>query len=110
MLFFAIELDEERILKDGIINLAAAHKTIENTFAQRNVTLYHKEGTVRYYTRNIDDHDFEFLWMVNAPFRYESWFQYYVKQWRYIDIDDDTNEIYEEEDLMDGWVIRPEKP
>lgn len=110
MLFFLIELDEEKILKDNIINLNAAYKTIDDTFAQRNVTLYAKKGAVRLYTRNIDDHDFEFLWMVNAPFRYESWFQYYIKQWRYIDIDDETREIYEEEDLMDEWVIRPDKP
>lgn len=29
MLFFAIELDEERIKEDGIINLEAAYRTIE---------------------------------------------------------------------------------
>lgn len=110
MLFFAVELDDERIIRDGIINLDAAYKTIENTFAQEDVTLYHKDGNVRFYTRNIDDHDFECLFMVNSPFKKESWFQYYVKTWNFIDIDDDTNEIETEEDLLETWVTRPEKP
>ena len=34
MLFFVIELDDEQIIKDGIINLNAAYQTIEDTFAQ----------------------------------------------------------------------------
>ena len=111
MLFFAVELDDERILKDGIINLDAAYKTIENTFAHRDVTLSHRDGNVRHYTRNIDKHDFEYLWMVNIPFKKESWFQYYVKTWKYIDIDDETNQLYTEEDLVESeWVKRPEKP
>ena len=109
MLFFAIELDDEQIIKDGIINLNAAYQTIEDTFAQRDVTLYHKDGNIRFYTRNIDKHDFEYLWMVNAPFRKESWFQYYIKTWTYLDIDDETNEIYTEENLLEEWVQRPEK-
>ncbi len=111
MLFFAVELDDERILQDDILNLDAAYKTIENTFAQKDVTLCYKDGNVRYYTRNIDKNDFAYLWMVNALFRKASWFQYYVKTWKFIDMDDDTNEIYEEEDLMESeWVKRPEKP
>ena len=60
MLFFIIELDEERIKKDGIINLDGAYKSIEDTFAQRDVTLYQKKGSIRFYTRNIDKHDFEY--------------------------------------------------
>ena len=40
MLFFAIELDEERILKDGIINLDAACQCIEDIFVQEEVTLF----------------------------------------------------------------------
>ena len=110
LLFFAIELDEERIKRDGIVNLDAAYECIEDTFAQRGVTLYKKTRSVRYYTRNIDKHDFEYLWMVNSPFKKETWFQYYIKTWRFYDIDDETNEIFEEEDLFEHWVHRPEKP
>lgn len=110
MSFFVIELDDEQIIKDGIINLNAAYQTIEDTFAQRDVTLHHKDGNIRFYTRNIDKHDFEYLWMVNAPFRKESWFQYYIKTWTYLDIDDETDEIYTEENLLEEWVQRPEKP
>lgn len=110
MLFFAIELDEKQIEKDGIINLQAAYKTIEDTFAQKDVKLSHQDGNIRFYSRNIDKHDFEYLWMVNTPLKKESWFQYYVKTWRFLDIDDETNEICEEEDLFEHWVKRPEKP
>lgn len=110
MLFFAVELDDERIKEDGIINLEVAYRIIENTFAKRDVTLHHREENVRFYTRNIDKHDFEYLWMVNSPFRGESWFQYYVKTWKYIDIEDDTGEIYTEEDLIEVWVKRPDRP
>ena len=51
MLFFVIELDEERIEKDGIINLDDAYKCINDTFAQEDVTLYSKKGATRLYTR-----------------------------------------------------------
>lgn len=110
MLFFVIELDEERILKDKIINLEKAYECIEDTFAQRDVTLYKKEGSTRYYTRNIDKHDFEYLWMVNSPFRKEPWFQYYIKTWLFMDVDDETGEVFEEESLFLHWVKRPESP
>lgn len=110
MMFFAIELDEERIKKDGIIDLNAAYECIDETFAQKDVTLYQKEGALRYYTRNIDKHDFEYLWMVNLPFENESWFGYYIKKWQFIDIDDKTNKIYAYEDLLEEWVDRPKKP
>ncbi len=110
MLFFLIELDEERIAKDNVLNLEGAYKCIDDTFAQREVTLYKKEGAKRFYTRNIDKHDFEYLWMVNSLFKKENWFQYYIKTWMFYDIDDETNETYEEEDLFEHWVKRPEKP
>lgn len=108
MLFFLIELDEERILKDKKINLEKAYHCIDATFGQDDVTLYKQAGTKKYYTRNIDKHDFEYLWMVNRPFKKVDWFQYYIKTWRFIITDDDTGEILEEEDLFDSWVHRPE--
>lgn len=40
MLFFVIELDEERIEKDGIINLERAYECIEATFAQREISRF----------------------------------------------------------------------
>ena len=110
MLFFIIELDEERIKKDGIINLDVAHKCIEQTFAQKDITLYEQRGTVKVYTRNIDKHDFEYLWMMNGLFKKESWFGYYIKQWRFIDIDEKTKYIYTDEDILEEWVDRPTKP
>ena len=110
MLFFIIELDEERIKKDDVIDLELAYKCINDTFAQRDVTLYQQKGTVRAYTRNIDKHDFEYLWTVNSLFKKVSWFQYYIKTWRFLDLDDETNEVYEDEDLFEHWVKRPAKP
>jgi hypothetical protein len=111
MLFFVIELDEERIKKDGIINLDVAYECIEETFVQRDVTLYCKEGTMRYYTRNIDKHDFSYLWMVNSPFQECSWFLYYIKTWRFLDIDEKSNKIRTNEDIMKSWVTkRPKRP
>ena len=110
MMFFVIELDEEKIEKDGIVNLDAIYKCLEATFVQEDVTLYRQDGTLRYYTRNIDDHDFECLWMVNLPFKKESWFGYYIKTWRFLDIDEVTGEIYEEEDLLEEWLDRPQSP
>jgi len=40
VLFFAIQLDEEKIEREGIINLEGAYKSIDLTFAQKDVTLY----------------------------------------------------------------------
>ena len=37
MLFFAIQLDEEKIKKEHIINLEAAYRSIDMTFAQKDV-------------------------------------------------------------------------
>lgn len=110
MLLFLIELDEERIEKDGIINLQGAYKCIDATFAQEDVTLCDQRGAVRTYTRNIDKHDFECLWIVNGLFKEVSWFQYYIKTWRFLDVDDETGEIEEDEDLFEHWVKRPERP
>ncbi len=111
MLFFVVELDEERIEKDDMINLDVAYECIEETFAQLDVTLYSKEGTVRYYTRNIDKHDFSYLWLVNYPFKKCSWFLYYVKTWRFLDIDEKTNRVRTDEDIMKSWVTkRPQRP
>ncbi len=104
MLFFVIELDEERILKEGIINLEPAYECIEDTFAQKDVTLYKTEGTTRYYTSNIDKHDFEYLWSVNLLFEKVAWFIRYVKQWRFLDIDDETGKIYTDENLLDEKI------
>ena len=39
----------------------------------------------------------------------ESWFQYYIKTLTHLDIDDETDEIYTEENLLEEWVQRPEK-
>lgn len=110
MLFFVIELDEERIEKDGIISLAGAYKCIEDTFAQRDISLYCKKGNLRYYTRNIDKHDYEYLWSVNLLFEKEDWFGYYIKQWRFLDIDDKTQKVYTDEDLLEEWEDRPQRP
>lgn len=103
MLFFIIELDEERIEKDEIISLSGAYECIEATFAQRDVTLCHQEGAVRTYTRNIDKHDYEYLWSVNSLFEKKPWFGYYVKQWRFLDIDDKTGKIWTDENVLEEW-------
>ena len=42
MLYFLIELDEDRIIEDDKIYLNAAYKCSEETFAQRDVYLYKK--------------------------------------------------------------------
>lgn len=62
MLFFMIELDEERVLKDDLIDLEAAYECIDKTFLQKDVCLHKVQNNIRCYTRNIDIHDFEYLW------------------------------------------------
>lgn len=114
MLFFLIELDEERILKDDLIDLEAAYESIDATFAQRDVTLYKKVGAKRYYTRNIDKDDFSCLWIVNMAFRDNkrgdaNWFGYYIKDWRFIITDDETGKIKTNEDVLIQWKNRPTK-
>ena len=99
MLFFAIQLDEEKIKREGIINLEGAYKSIDLTFAQKDVTFYKIEDGIHYYTRNIDKHDFEYLWMVNKVMKTEKWFMDNIKVWRYIDEEDGF--IFEEEDLLE---------
>lgn len=99
MLFFAIQLDEEKIKREGIINLEGAYKSIDLTFAQKDVTLYKIEDGIHYYTRDIDKHDFEYLWMVNFAIERSDWFKDNVKIWRFLNIED--NEIIEEEDLLE---------
>ena len=99
MLLFAIQLDEEKINREGIINLEGAYKSIDLTFAQKDVTLYKIEDGIHYYTRDIDKHDFEYLWMVNFALEKSDWFKDNVKIWRYIDEEDGF--IFEEEDLLE---------
>ncbi len=99
MLFFAIQLDEEKIEREDIINLDAAYESIDMTFAQKDVKLYKIEKGIHYYTRNIDKYDFECLWMVNKVMKRVDWFMDNIKVWRYIDEEDGI--IYEEEDLLE---------
>lgn len=99
MLFFAIQLDEEKINREGIINLEGAYKSIDLTFAQKDVTLYKIEDGIHYYTRDIDKHDYEYLWMMNLLLEKSDWFKDNVKIWRYIDEEDGF--IFEEEDLLE---------
>lgn len=106
MFLFAIELDEERIIKDDKIDLQAAYKCIDDTFAQKDVSLYQLNNKLRYYTRQIDYHDYEYLWMVNLAFEEVDWFRKYVKIWKYININEKTNEILNEEDLIEEWEIK----
>lgn len=106
MLLFLIELDEEKIVKDGEISVSAAYKSIDATFAQKDVSLYSIENNVKVYTRQIDYHDFEYLWMVNLAFEEVDWFRKYIKTWRFLDVDEETGEIFEEEDLIEEWEIQ----
>lgn len=99
MLFFAIQLDEEKIKKEHIINLEAAYRSIDMTFAQKDVTLYKIEQGTHFYTRNIDKHDFEYLWMVNKVMKQANWFMDNVIIWRFLNIEDGI--ILEEEDLLE---------
>ncbi|MCM1047137.1 MAG: hypothetical protein NC433_01770 [Clostridiales bacterium] len=99
MLFFAIQFDEKRVLRDNKINLQAAYESLDMTFAQKDVTLYKIKDGVHYYTRNIDKHDFEYLWMVNLAFDDCDWFKKYIKVWRFINIEDGV--IIDEEDLLE---------
>ncbi len=48
--------------------------------------------------------------MVNLPFEKESWFGYCIKTWEFIDVNDQTGEICEEEDLLEEWTDRPKQP
>ena len=61
MLYFAVALDDEKIRRDGIINTEGAYKCITDTFAARGVVLLKTVCGIRYYTRDIDKHDFEAL-------------------------------------------------
>ncbi|MCM1047139.1 MAG: hypothetical protein NC433_01780 [Clostridiales bacterium] len=99
MLFFAIQFDEERVLRDDKINLKAAYNSVDMTFAQKDVKLHKIENGIHYYTRDIDDHDYEYLWMVNLLFDDCDWFKEYIKVWRFINIEDGV--ILEEEDLLE---------
>lgn len=103
MLLFAIQFDEEKVVKDGEINLEAAYKNVNETFAQKDVSLYKIENGVHYYTRDIDKHDFEYLWMVNLAFEEVDWFNKYIKIWRFINIEDGIT--INEEDLIEEWDI-----
>ena len=53
--------------------------------------------------------DYAYLWSVNLLFEKEDWFGYYIKQWRFLDIDDKTNKVYTDEDLLEEWENRPKR-
>ena len=95
MLFLAIQLDEEKIKREGIINIEGTYKSIDLTFAQKDVSLYKTEEGIHYYTRDIDKHDFEYLWMVNFAIERSDWFKDNVKIWRFLNVED--GEILEDD-------------
>ena len=106
MLMFAIGLDEEKIAEDKEINAEEAYKCIEDTFAKKEVFLYDTQNNIRFYTRNIDKHDFEYLWMVNLAFEEVDWFRKYVRVWKFLDIDEKNNKLIKEEDIIREWDIK----
>lgn len=111
MLFFVIELDEERIKKDNKINLDAAYRTIDNNFAREGIMLYQKDGNERWYTRNIDKDDFLTLWIMNALLQELDWFVEYVIKWKFLNIDNESGELYGNDNLLEEWVkVRPKNP
>ena len=110
MEFILLELDEEKIQNDGLINLDNAKNIINKTFRDNKCFIYKQEKNVYIWTRNLDDKDYEILWEIQAAFRNERWFRYYVKRWEYIESDDIKN-IEIREDIIEGWATpRPDKP
>ena len=106
MLYFAVALDDEKIRRDGIINTEGAYKCITDTFAARGVVLLKTVCGIRYYTRDIDKHDFEYLWMVVSALKKEKWFHHYVRVLTFYALDDDNCRNAEIENLLDEWESR----
>lgn len=112
MEFILLELDEDRMLRDNIINLDSAKKVINDTFKKYHCFVYKNEENVNIWTRHFnDDKDYEILWEIQAAFRRESWFRYYVKRWEYLETDDAITNIIIREDIIEDWATpRPDKP
>jgi len=106
MVFFAISLDEEKIRRDGIVNVEKAYHYIEKNFASMDAVLYKTVAGIRYFTREIDKHDFEYLWMVVSALEKEKWFSHYVKVLSFYSIGDSYCDA-EWESLPEEWESRP---
>ena len=99
MLYFAFELDEDKIREMGY-NVASAYKAIDDTYKKIDGELAFIKDNIRYYTRNKKDgDDFQYLWMVNLGFEKEEWFMKSVKGWEFIKVDE-NNKAYYAEDLI----------
>ena len=100
MLYFAFELDEEKIKEMGY-NVASAYKAIDDTYKLIDGELAFIKDNVRYYTRNKKDgNDFQRLWRVALGLEDEEWFIKTLKGWKFIKVSDETGKAYYAEDLI----------
>ena len=105
MIFIALKLDDEKILKDKEIDLEDAYRVITKAYESKGAFLLGEDQNVKCYTREKDSDDFQYLWMVNLALDKIDWFKKYIAYWRYVETDDDGNIEYEE-DLIPDVEIR----
>ncbi len=97
MIFIALKLDDKRIIKDKKIDLEDAYKIIIKAYKSKDAYLFKEENDIKYFTREKDSDDFQYLWMVSLALDKINWFKKYVTYWRYVETGDDRNIEYEED-------------
>lgn len=99
-IYFEMQLDEERILADGVYYLDRLYNRMDEIFAMRECKLEKIDGTKRIYTRHKDKHDFEYLIMCARKIEYTHWFEEYACHYMFYIYDEgelDTEENWLEE-------------
>ena len=100
MLYFAFELDENKIREMGY-RVEAVYDCIDDAYQQLQGKLAFIKNNVRYYTRDEKDgNDFQRLWRIALGLEKQEWFIKTVKGWKFIKVSDETGKAYYAEDLI----------
>lgn len=98
---YEIELDEGKIIEDGIYSLEKIYAFMDKAFEVNDCSLEKTDGNMRVYVRSVDNKDLQCMWMAVKQFDESEWFENYACRYMFYIYDTEDGEIEEEED----WLV-----
>ena len=105
MLYFAIEMDENKLKEKGY-DVQEVYNCIADAYQGLQGKLAFIENNIRFYTRDKNDgNDFQRLWRVSLGLRKKDWFIENVKGWEFIKVNEKGNVYYAEDLINDVRIL-----
>lgn len=101
MFAMKIQMDEEKILREDVINLVKVYKALDEIFAEKGFIKggIESDGTIYYHGSNKST-DFATSGSIVSVLKYQSWFIPNCKKWLWGDNETLPNEAWDWEDVL----------